>query len=596
MGWKETASVIIVMVLAHCMDRIEAIIIGTKHSLSAGIDLGTTFSLVSVVKNGKPFILSDEYDNRLLPSVVRFEPSGRVIVGKHAAEHYKDNVQNTFHSFKRLIGRDLDGAKKTKDISIFGKAKLTAHADANDEGRNLCAFNVPALNKVLLPEELSAEVLKVLLKRASDFYGGQPVENAVITVPAYFDPNQRKATERAGYLAGLKKVKLLKEPEAAAMAYGLLSNTPRLVLVIDLGGGTLDVSVLEVGDGLVEVIATSGDGHLGGDDFDNALVAWLLDESGAFTVEEATELKQQPRYLRELTEASCTAKILLTKQQSKGSSVIFSHPVNKQMVDISLSKRKFDSLMQPLLARMLRPIREVAIMAGINLPGESGSLGVNAEAEHGDIVSDVSMDESVDALSEVSLRALARAQQESRTHARQRNKAEGQVKKEIRRLQREQLDSSLTAFPSGQMIDDVILVGGASRMPCVVNLVRTLTGIDPKRSISPDEAICMGAGILAGVLDGTIDGFRVLSPLQSAILRLNKDDQMRLRQLSTSADNAAQKPASTVLLENKPTIASFHKRQSSTKVRIVTEEDEDVREYLRRQQRLAKAPPTDSHG
>lgn len=588
MGWNETTAMIIIVVLVSCMVSIEAIT-RTKQSLSAGIDLGTTFSLVSVVKNGKPFILSDENDNRLLPSVVRFEPSGRAIVGKLATEHYKDNVQNTFHSFKRLIGRDLDSAKKTKDISIFGKAKLTALGDANNKESKLCALNVPALNKVLLPEELSAEVLRVLLKRASDFYGGQPVENAVITVPAYFDPNQRKATERAGFLAGLKKVKLLKEPEAAAMAYGLLSHTPRLVLVIDLGGGTLDVSVLEVGDGLVEVIATSGDGHLGGDDFDNALVDWILDESGAFTEAEAVEVKQQPRFLRELTDASCAAKISLSKQPSKGSSIIFSHPINKQIVDISLSRRKFDSLMQPLLARMLRPIREVAIMAGINLPGESGSLGMK-ESGYEESVTGVSMEEGVGAPSEASLRTLARFQQDSRTHARQRNKAEGQVKKEIRRLQRERSDSSLTAFPGGQIIDDVILVGGASRMPCVVNLVRTLTGIDPKRSISPDEAICMGAGILAGVLDGTIDGFRVLSPLQSAILRLNKDDQMRIRQLSTSDDNAEQKFTPN-LLDNKPTASSIHKRLSSTKIRIVTEEDEDVREYLLKQQRLAAKRP-----
>lgn len=558
-----------------------------KNSNSVGIDLGTTYSLVSVIEGDKPRLLKID-GKALLPSVVRYDSSGAIIVGNNALNYYQNYTENTFHSVKRLIGRPIEDAIKTKDDKVFGKKKLTSLSisdpiDKSGASRNVCALRVPSLGKVLLPEEISAEVLKCLLTQASNYFGGARIDNAVITVPAYFDPYQRAATEKAGYLAGLKKVKLLKEPESAAMAYGLLQSKPQLVFVIDLGGGTFDVSVLEVGAGLVEVIATSGDGHLGGDDFDQVLVDWVMNHSEYFTKDEAARLKSDYQFLRELTEAASATKIVLSKQIK--ATIDFFDPIKKQRVQIPMTRGKFQALSQTLLSRMLRPIREVAIMAGINLPGESGLMGMKSTFSFDKEESET---DNLDA-NENALHDLALKQKAGRQNARLRNKTAGKVTKEVRRLQRSSSDSTLSSFPGGQALDDVILVGGASRMPCVVELVHTLTGIDPKRSVSPDEAICLGAGILSGVLDGKIDGFQVVSPLQSALLRLVAEEKERgikmpslLRSLTTpppisSNNNVTLSPE---LFKTNVKSKAYENRSAVTKVRLVTEDDEDVAAYL----------------
>jgi molecular chaperone DnaK len=554
---------------------------------SVGIDLGTTYSLVSVMSDSKPQLLKIE-GNSLLPSVVRYENENRVVVGQKALNEYQANAKNTFHSVKRLIGRTIDDAKQTKDDKLIGKTKLTfvevpdPYSKLTTAVRRVCALSVPAMKKPLLPEEISSEVLKRLIQCASEYYGGSPVTNAIITVPAYFDQYQRDATLRAGYLAGLKNVKLLKEPEAAAMAYGMLKDKPQLVLVVDLGGGTFDVSVVEVGDGLVEVIATSGDGHLGGDDFDQVLVDWVFHHSGHFLSSQVEQLKGNLTFVRHLTVAATSARLTLSKQ--KLAEIIFLDPYQKKEVRIEISRGKFESLSQQLLARMLRPIREAAIMAGINLPGESGSLGQKRTILHA-FGNEDDIQEQSKKLQDNPKKA-AELQLNDRRAANLRNKMSSSVTKEVRRLQKSTSDGSLLIFPGGQELDDVVLVGGASRMPCIVQLIRTLTGIDPKRSVSPDHAICLGAGILAGVLDGKIEGLQVLSPLQSAVVRLLSEEKYFG---NSSADLVSGTVSSHSLLSDlfKTDVNSeaYKSRASTTKIQLTLDDDEDVREFLSKNQR-----------
>lgn len=490
-------------------------------TLSVGIDLGTTYSLVSVVDGGKPRLLS--VDGRFtVPSVVHYGRDGHSTVGVKALENFQLDVPNTFASVKRLIGRTIEDARLTKDDKVFGRKLVGIPSKGNNgQSASFSALRCPNLNKDLSPEEISAKILQKLIDSASSYYNGTKVTNAVITVPAYFTPQQSAATELAGKLAGLQKIKLLKEPEAAAMAYGLLQERPQLVLVVDLGGGTFDVSVLEVGAGLVEVIATSGDGHLGGDDFDQLLVDWVLSTSGHFTAEQAQALRTKPRFMRNVTEAAVKAKLQLTKSAS--ANISFFDPLIKQEVSLEIGRRKFESLSKTLLGRLLRPIREVSLMAGINLPGESGQVGIKE-----DITTSEFLGEATESLEEdydlglhglPSLKMMESQQKLGRQGSKDKKKLKQSANRELRRLQRTSSDPSLSLFPSGQMLDDVILVGGATRMPCVVKLIRILTGIDPKRHVNPDEAICLGAGVMAGVLDGKIDGFQVMSPLQAALFR-----------------------------------------------------------------------------
>jgi molecular chaperone DnaK len=211
--------------------------------------------LVSVIEKGKPILLPIDGSN-LLPSVVSYPDSKTVLVGRPALDARPQYPENTFSSIKRIIGRKLDDAMKSGDNYLFGKRLRSIKAEDNEE---YCGVYCSSLKKVLLPEQISADILRRLIKRAENYYRGEKVTNAVITVPEYFTSAQRDATIRAGKLAGLDKIKVLGEPEAAAIAYGLRQKSPQLVLVFDLGGGTFDVSVLEVGAGLVEVISTNGD-------------------------------------------------------------------------------------------------------------------------------------------------------------------------------------------------------------------------------------------------------------------------------------------------------------------------------------------------
>lgn len=518
------------------------IYIQMSDSLSVGIDLGTTYSLVSVLdeEKQKPRLLRVD-GKTTMPSVVTFLADGSSKVGLPALE--LGDPSNMFSSIKRLIGRTIADARTTRDDKVFGKRLVGIKGD-DDESR-MCALNCPILKRDFLPEEVSALILKKLLDTASQYYNGRSITNAVITVPAYFSKAQRSATEKAGQLAGLQKVKLLKEPEAAAMAYGLNKNAPKLVLVFDLGGGTFDVSVLEVGAGLVEVIATSGDGHLGGDDFDQAIVTHILSNETLFTREEGIQLRKSTRYMQMLTEVAIGAKLSLTTNMITNMTVF--DPFRKKDVVLTLSRRRFEVLGKELLSRILRPVREVAIMAGINLPGDSGQIGQREDGEDAnddndggeeDDEGEENEDDDDDGISLQQLRrmqdpsladvkAMAAKEKAGKARSKAKKKLMQPAAKELKRLKRISMDTSLSLFPGGQALDDVILVGGATRMPSIIRLVRTITGIDPKRSVNPDEAICLGAGVLAGVLDGKIEGLQVMSSLQATLLRTMLEEKQK---------------------------------------------------------------------
>jgi molecular chaperone DnaK len=306
-------------------------------------------------------------------------------------------------------------------------------------------------------------------------------------------------------LAGLEKVKLLREPEAAALAYGLTQEQRKIVLVFDLGGGTFDVSVLEVGGGFVEVIATSGDAHLGGDDWDRAIVDHVVQEMSVAAGLSATDVKAlqaDPIVSARLLEAAEQAKIALSA--AKETRVQIPLLFRGLSVDVPLSRGRFESLTKSLLARLLLPLREVAIMSGVNLPGESGQLGINEGAFADDEDEDDEDDERGAGAPALTPAQLRQTQLKGKAAAKERKKVRGSTARELRRLQKALGDPSLAIFPGGQLLDDVVLVGGSTRIPAVLRLVRTITGVDPRRTVNPDEAVSLGAAVMAGILDGSV--------------------------------------------------------------------------------------------
>jgi molecular chaperone DnaK len=502
------------------------------NHVSVGIDLGTTYSLVAVVEDGVPIIVPIE-GRPIMPSIVAYCEDGSSLVGEAARQQEVRNPRNTFSSVKRIIGKSSREAKSGRDRCFSSKIlpdAITSRA---------CRLACPALNSSVTPEEVSSLILQKLIVEASRYMNQRTrqlnstniVSRAVITVPAYFSRSQREATEQAGRLAGLQKVRLLREPEAAALAYGLDLSEQQLVLVFDLGGGTLDVSVLDVGNGFVEVIATNGDPHLGGDDFDYVIVDWLVDQFELVSKEGARHVRNDVLALARLRDIALQAK----KQLSVAADCTIEIPSLYNGVGLpatKLTRGKFESLSRHLLARILKPLREVAIMAQINLPGESGQLGT--------LLQEDSIDDSVVQGAELSVSELRKLQLSGRREAKDRKKTRGATGKELRRLQRESGDPSLSMFPGGQQLDEVLLVGGATRIPSIRRLVRTITGVEPLRSMNPDEAVCLGAGTLAGVLDGTIPDMQVVSSWQAAILRTIKEEKVRgndlLAHLSTASN------------------------------------------------------------
>jgi len=382
-----------------------------------GIDLGTTNSCVAVMEGGDAVVIPSAEGNRTTPSVVAFAKNGERLVGQTAKRQATINPDNTLYSVKRFIGHGYDEVATEREMVSFKVTK---------GGRGDVRINVPQTSKDYAPQEISAMVLQKL-KADAEAYLGEPVTQAVITVPAYFNDSQRQATKDAGKIAGLDVLRIINEPTAAALAYGLDKQKDETILVFDLGGGTFDVSVLEVGDGVVEVKATNGDTHLGGDDYDAAIVEWIVDE---FRKDQGIDLGKDRQALQRLKEAAEKAKMELSSVSETEINLPFitadaSGPKHLQM---RLSRAKFEQLTSALTERLRGPVTQ--------------------------------------ALRDADLK------------------------------------------PSD--IQEVVLVGGSTRMPVVQELVRKLIGKEPNKSVNPDEVVAIGAAIQAGVLGGDVKGVVLL--------------------------------------------------------------------------------------
>ncbi len=391
-----------------------------------GIDLGTTNSVVSVMEGGDPTVISTAEGGRLCPSVVAFTKNGERLVGQTAKRQAVINSENTVYSIKRFMGRHYDEVETERKMVSFEVIK----GPSSD-----VRVKIPINNKEYTPQEISAMVL-AKLKTDAEAYLGEPVTKAVITVPAYFNDSQRQATKDAGKIAGLEVMRIINEPTAAALAYGLDKKENETILVFDLGGGTFDVSLLDVGEGVVEVRATNGDTHLGGDDWDQRIVNYIGDE---FKKDQGVDLKQDRQALQRLREAAEKAKIELSSVTETEINLPFvsadaSGPKHLQM---KLTRATFEQLTEDLVERIRGPFNAVLKDANI----------------------------------------------------------------------------------SASEVDEVVLVGGATRMPMVQELVRSLTGKEPHKGVNPDEVVSVGAAIQGGVLAGDVKDVLLLdvTPLSLGI-------------------------------------------------------------------------------
>ncbi|KEF42438.1 MAG: molecular chaperone DnaK [Cyanobium sp. CACIAM 14] len=381
-----------------------------------GIDLGTTNSCVAVMEGGKPTVIANAEGFRTTPSVVAYTKNQDKLVGQIAKRQAVMNPENTFYSVKRFIGRRVDEVnEESKEVSY-----------AVEKAGSNVKLKCPVLNKQFAPEEISAEVLRKLAEDAGK-YLGETVTQAVITVPAYFNDSQRQATKDAGKIAGLEVLRIINEPTAAALAYGLDRKSNERILVFDLGGGTFDVSVLEVGDGVFEVLSTSGDTHLGGDDFDKVIVDHLAD---TFKANEGIDLRQDKQALQRLTEAAEKAKIELSSatQAEINLPFITATPEGPKHLDLTLTRARFEELASKLIDRCRVPVEQ--------------------------------------ALKDAKL--------------------------------------------STSELDEVVMVGGSTRIPAVLELVKRLTGKTPNQTVNPDEVVAVGAAIQGGVLAGEVKDILLL--------------------------------------------------------------------------------------
>ena len=381
-----------------------------------GIDLGTTNSCVAVMEGGKPTVIANAEGFRTTPSVVAYTKNQDQLVGQIAKRQAVMNPENTFYSAKRFVGRRVDEVnEESKEVS-YGVEKSGSSVK----------LKCPVLDKQFSPEEVAAQVLRKLSEDAGK-YLGESVSQAVITVPAYFNDSQRQATKDAGKIAGLEVLRIINEPTAAALAYGLDKQSNERILVFDLGGGTFDVSVLEVGDGVFEVLSTSGDTHLGGDDFDKVIVDHL---AATFKANEGIDLRQDKQALQRLTEAAEKAKIELSNatQSEINLPFITATPEGPKHVDLTLTRVKFEELASNLIDSCRVPVEQALKDAKLST-GE---------------------------------------------------------------------------------IDEIVMVGGSTRMPAVKELVKRVTGKDPNQTVNPDEVVAVGAAIQGGVLAGEVKDILLL--------------------------------------------------------------------------------------
>jgi molecular chaperone DnaK len=389
-----------------------------------GIDLGTTNSVVAVMEGGNPTVIANQEGSRLTPSVVGFTKDGEILVGQVAKRQAITNPENTIFSIKRFMGRRYD--------EVLGEIKLVpykvmkaANADARVEARG----------KQYSPPEVSAMILRKL-KEAAEAYLGETVPQAVITVPAYFNDSQRQATKDAGKIAGLEVLRIINEPTAASLAYGLDKKKDETIAVYDLGGGTFDVSILEIGEGVFEVKATNGDTHLGGDDFDQRVIDWIAEE---FTRDNGVDLRKDRMALQRLKEAAEKAKMELstTLQTEINLPFITADASGPKHLVLTLTRAKLEALTAELVERTLGPCRQAMKDAGV----------------------------------------------------------------------------------TASDIDEVILVGGQTRMPKVQEVVKQLFGREPHKGVNPDEVVAVGAAVQGAVLTGEVKDLLLLdvTPLSLGI-------------------------------------------------------------------------------
>jgi len=381
-----------------------------------GIDLGTTNSAVAVLEGGEPTVIINAEGDRTTPSVVAFRADGERVVGKAAKNQAITNPENTISSIKRFVGRKFVETESERGTIAYNVKK-------GKDGR----CNVDIDGKMFTPEEISAMVLQKL-KADAEAYLGETVTEAVITVPAYFNDMQRQATKDAGKIAGLDVKRIINEPTAAALAYGLdKGDQDHTILVFDLGGGTFDVSVMEIGDGVFEVKSTSGDNHLGGDDWDQHVIDWMAEK---FKADQGIDLRKDKMALQRLKEAAEKAKMELSTTQTTQVNLPFvtADASGPKHLDYSLTRAEFQKITSDLLDRCKKPVKAAIKDAGVKAAD----------------------------------------------------------------------------------IDHVILVGGSTRMPAVVEMVKEITGKDPHKGVNPDEVVAVGASIQGGVLAGDVKDILLL--------------------------------------------------------------------------------------
>jgi molecular chaperone DnaK len=372
-----------------------------------GIDLGTTNSVVAVMEGGEPVVITNEEGGRTTPSVVAFTKDGNRLVGQVAKRQAVTNPENTVYSIKRFMGRRFEEVSTEKKQVPF-KVEKASNGDVR----------IDAGDKQYSPPEVSAMVLQKLKKAAEDYLGAK-VDKAVITVPAYFNDAQRQATKDAGKIAGLEVMRIVNEPTAAALAYGLDKKKDETIAVFDFGGGTFDISVLEVGEGVVEVKSTNGDTHLGGDDVDEVLIKWIIDE---FKKDQGIDLTADKMALQRLKESAEKAKVELSSAMETEINLPFitADQSGPKHLVMKLTRSKFEQLVEPILQRLMPPVEQAIKDAGLE---------------------------------------------------------------------------------KGQ-IDEIVLVGGSTRIPKVQEMVKEFFGKEPNKTVNPDEVVALGAAVQAGVLGG----------------------------------------------------------------------------------------------